>query len=46
MRMRFLNQNSREPVQRSYVGDKKTYLEYEELLRKQEEKDRLETAKH
>ena len=43
--MRFLNHNVRDPVQRSYVGDKKTYLEYEELLRKQEEKERLEHAR-
>ena len=43
--MRFLNHNVRDPVQRSYVGDKKTYLEYEEVLRKQEEKERLEHAR-
>ena len=43
--MRFLNQNVRDPVARSYVGDKKTYLEYEELLRKQEEIERREQAR-
>lgn len=37
MKLRFTNDNKKEPIARSFVGTRKTYLDYRSILEKREQ---------